>query len=135
MLIPASLLTACRSLRQVATLKSNSSAISFDNSAGNGACCGDWTGGGRIPLIAITKRAMVVRGRTPSNHCSLLATIQDGFGLAELPVQRNSTLKGFSIAASLAKRLAVLKTGKSHPPKMIRKFANFQNVHLGWLMR
>ena len=58
--------------------------ITFDNSTGNGACCGDWRGGGRIPLIAVTKRAMVVRGMTPSNHYSLLATIEDGFGLPRL---------------------------------------------------
>jgi hypothetical protein len=40
----------------------------------------------------------------PRRLWATAATIQDGFGLAELPVQRNSTLKGFSIAAPLAKR-------------------------------
>jgi phosphatidylinositol-3-phosphatase len=58
--------------------------ITFDNSNGIGACCGDWIGGGRIPLIAVTKHAMKVRGETPSNHYSLLATIEDGFGLPRL---------------------------------------------------
>jgi hypothetical protein len=58
--------------------------ITWDNSTGNGACCGDWRGGGRIPLIAVTKHPMAVRGATPSNHYSLLATIEDGFGLPRL---------------------------------------------------
>jgi phosphatidylinositol-3-phosphatase len=58
--------------------------ITWDNSTGNGACCGDWWGGGRIPLIAVTKHAMRVRGTTPSNHYSLLATIEDGFALPRL---------------------------------------------------
>ena len=58
--------------------------ITWDNSTGNGACCGDWRGGGRIPLIAVTKHAMGVRGTTPSNHYSLLATIEDGFALPRL---------------------------------------------------
>jgi len=58
--------------------------ITFDNSTGIGGCCGHWFGGGRIPLIAVTKHAMKVRGETPSNHYSLLATIEDGFGLPRL---------------------------------------------------
>jgi phosphatidylinositol-3-phosphatase len=58
--------------------------ITFDNSTGTGGCCGHWFGGGRIPLIAVTKHAMKVRGETPSNHYSLLATIEDGFGLPRL---------------------------------------------------
>ena len=58
--------------------------ITWDNSTGNGACCGDWRGGGRIPLIAVTKHAIGVRGTTPSNHYSLLATIEDGFALPRL---------------------------------------------------
>lgn len=58
--------------------------ITFDNSTGNEACCGDWKGGGRIPLIAVTKHGMTVRGTTASNHYSLLATIEDGFGLPRL---------------------------------------------------
>src|SRR5262245_11106984 len=36
--------------------------ITFDNSTGSGGCCGHWFGGGRIPLIAVTKHAMKVRG-------------------------------------------------------------------------
>ena len=58
--------------------------ITLDNSTGIGACCGALEGGGRIPLIAVTKHAMEVRGTTPSNHYSLLATIEDGFGLPRL---------------------------------------------------
>ena len=58
--------------------------ITWDNSTGNGACCGDWIGGGRLPLIAVTKHAKRVRGATPTNHYSLLATVEDGFGLPRL---------------------------------------------------
>jgi phosphatidylinositol-3-phosphatase len=58
--------------------------ITWDNSTGNDACCGDWRGGGRIPLIAITKQELSVRGITATNHYSLLATIEDGFGLPRL---------------------------------------------------
>jgi hypothetical protein len=58
--------------------------ITWDNSHGKEACCGAWRGGGRIPLIAVTKQARVVRGTTPSDHYSLLATIEDGFGLSRL---------------------------------------------------
>jgi hypothetical protein len=32
----------------------------------------------------VTKHARKVRGETPSNHYSLLATIEDGFGLPRL---------------------------------------------------
>jgi hypothetical protein len=41
-------------------------------------------GGGRIPLIAVTRRAIPVRGTTPSDHYSLLATIEDGLDLFDL---------------------------------------------------
>jgi hypothetical protein len=58
--------------------------ITFDNSTGIGGCCGHWLGGGRIPLIAMTKHAMKVRAETPRNHYSLLATIEDGYGLPRL---------------------------------------------------
>jgi hypothetical protein len=58
--------------------------IVWDNSKGRDACCGAWRGGGRIPLIAVTKHATAVRGTTPSDHYSLLATIEDGFGLPRL---------------------------------------------------
>jgi phosphatidylinositol-3-phosphatase len=58
--------------------------ITWDNSTGNGACCGDWIGGGRLPLIAVTKHAKRVRGTTPTNHYSLLATVEEGFGLPRL---------------------------------------------------
>ena len=58
--------------------------ITWDNSMGHEACCGASKGGGRIPLIAVTKHAMAVRGKTPSDHYSLLATIEDGFGLPRI---------------------------------------------------
>ena len=58
--------------------------ITWDNSAGSRPCCGKSAGGGRIPLVAITKHAMAVRGTTPSDHYSLLATIEEGFGLPRL---------------------------------------------------
>jgi hypothetical protein len=58
--------------------------IAWDNSNGREACCGAWRGGGRIPLIAVTRHAVAVRGTTPSDHYSLLATIEDGFGLPRL---------------------------------------------------
>jgi phosphatidylinositol-3-phosphatase len=58
--------------------------ITWDNSDGKEACCGAQRGGGRIPLIAVTQQARVVRGTTPSDHYSLLATIEDGFGLPRL---------------------------------------------------
>jgi hypothetical protein len=58
--------------------------ITWDNGKGREACCGAWRGGGRIPLIAVTKHAMVIRGTLPSDHYSLLATIEDGFGLPRL---------------------------------------------------
>jgi phosphatidylinositol-3-phosphatase len=47
-------------------------------------------GGGRIPLLAATKHAMRVRGTTPSNHYSLLATIEDGFGLPRIANARDA---------------------------------------------
>jgi phosphatidylinositol-3-phosphatase len=58
--------------------------IVWDDSRGREACCGALSGGGRIPLIAVTKRPMAIRGTTPSDHYSLLATIEDGFGLPRL---------------------------------------------------
>jgi phosphatidylinositol-3-phosphatase len=64
--------------------------IAWDDSKGNGACCGGRSGGGRIPLIAVTKHAMRVRGTTPSNHYSLLATIEDGFGLPRIANARDA---------------------------------------------
>jgi hypothetical protein len=58
--------------------------VTWDNSYGLEACCGAKSGGGRIPLIAVTKKAMSVRATTPSDHYSLLATIEDGFGLPRI---------------------------------------------------
>ena len=64
--------------------------ITWDNSEGDEACCGAWSGGGRIPLIAVTKHPMTVRGTTPADHLSLLATIEDGFGLPRLETTKNA---------------------------------------------
>jgi hypothetical protein len=58
--------------------------ITWDNSAGHESCCGSQKGGGRIPLIAITKRALALRATTYVDHYSLLATIEDGFGFPRL---------------------------------------------------
>lgn len=58
--------------------------IVWDNADGHEACCGAWRGGGRIPIIAVTKHPRAERGTTPSDHYSLLATIEDGFGLPQL---------------------------------------------------
>ena len=52
----------------------------FSNSFG---CCGD-AGGGHIPMIVVTKNGMPVKRATPTNHYSLLATIEDGFDLPRL---------------------------------------------------
>jgi hypothetical protein len=58
--------------------------IVWDESNGREACCGAVKGGGHIPLIALTKRPTAIKSDTPSNHYSLLATIEDGFGLPRL---------------------------------------------------
>jgi phosphatidylinositol-3-phosphatase len=58
--------------------------ITWDNGEGREACCSAWRGGGRIPFIAVTKHPMAIRSTTPSDHYSLLATIEDGFGLPRL---------------------------------------------------
>jgi hypothetical protein len=65
--------------------------IAWDNSTGHEACCGASKGGGRIPLIAVTKHQMAVRGTTPSDHYSLLATIEDGFGLPRIVNAKGAT--------------------------------------------
>jgi phosphatidylinositol-3-phosphatase len=65
--------------------------IAWDNSGGDEACCGRTSGGGRIPLIAITKHARPLRVATSSDHYSLLATIEDGFGLRRLGHAANAS--------------------------------------------
>jgi hypothetical protein len=57
--------------------------IVWDESHGTRGCCGA-PGGGQVPLIVITKGGKPIKGVTPSNHYSLLATIEDGFGLPRL---------------------------------------------------
>jgi len=65
--------------------------ITWDNSDGNDACCGAWFGGGRIPLISVTKHSKKVISTTPANHVSLLATIEDGFGLPRLATTKDAS--------------------------------------------
>jgi phosphatidylinositol-3-phosphatase len=48
-------------------------------------CCGNpGVGGGHVPMIVVTKHGHPIKRATPSNHYSLLATIEDGFGLPRL---------------------------------------------------
>jgi len=65
--------------------------VTWDNSHGNEACCGAWPGGGRIPFIAVTKHRKRVLGSTPANHVSLLATIEDSFGLPRLGTTKDAS--------------------------------------------
>src|SRR6185312_16232234 len=39
--------------------------VTFDDSNGMAGCCGDWIGGGRVPLIAVTKHPLTFRAKTP----------------------------------------------------------------------
>jgi phosphatidylinositol-3-phosphatase len=69
-------------------------------------CCGN-AGGGRVPLIAVTKDAQSIKGTTPSNHYSLLATIEDGFKLPRLAnAEKASTLFDVMPAFSFQHRAA-----------------------------
>jgi phosphatidylinositol-3-phosphatase len=49
----------------------------------NLGCCGE-PGGGHVPAIVVTKNAKGIKSSTPTNHYSLLATIEDGFDLPRL---------------------------------------------------
>jgi phospholipase C len=52
---------------------------------GDLGCCGrPGGGGGHIPMIVVTKHGKPLKAATPSDHYSLLATIEDGFGLPRL---------------------------------------------------
>jgi phospholipase C len=52
---------------------------------GNLGCCGrPGVGGGHVPMIVVTKHGKPITGATPTDHYSLLATIEDGFGLPRL---------------------------------------------------
>jgi phosphatidylinositol-3-phosphatase len=56
-----------------------------DDFGSNLSCCHEpRVGGGHIALIAVTKEGRPVTNATPSNHFSLLATIDDGFNLPRL---------------------------------------------------
>jgi hypothetical protein len=51
----------------------------------NLVCCGrPGVGGGHVPMIVVTKQGKPIKSATPTNHYSLLATIEDGFGLPRL---------------------------------------------------
>ena len=51
----------------------------------NLGCCGrSGVGGGHVPMIVVTKRGKPIKSATPTDHYSLLATIEDGFGLPRL---------------------------------------------------
>jgi hypothetical protein len=53
--------------------------------SGNLDCCGNpGVGGGHVPMTVVTKHGKPIKRATPSNHYSLLATIEDGFGLPRL---------------------------------------------------
>lgn len=66
--------------------------IVWDEGRGHAGCCGD-AGGGRVPVIVVSKHPKAIKGATPSNHYSLLATIEDGFGLPRLAnAQKAATL-------------------------------------------
>jgi hypothetical protein len=89
--------------------------IAWDNSKGRKACCGAWRGGGRIPLIAITKHATAVRGTTPSDHYSLLATIEDGFGLPRLANAKGAATL-FDLFPDFADRSGAQTSGSADGP-------------------
>jgi phosphatidylinositol-3-phosphatase len=80
--------------------------ITWDNSKGREACCGAWRGGGRIRLIAVTKHPMAIGGTTPSDHYSLLATIEDGFGLPRLANAKGAATL-FDLLPDFAEKRAV----------------------------
>jgi hypothetical protein len=56
----------------------------------NFGCCGE-PGGGHIPMVMITKSNKPSASTTPFNHYSLLATIEDGFGLPRIANAKNAT--------------------------------------------
>ena len=51
--------------------------------SGNLGCCGK-TGGGHVAAIVITEHGQTIKNAQPMNHYSLLATIEDGFGLPRM---------------------------------------------------
>jgi acid phosphatase len=64
--------------------------ITFDEGTGDGGCCG-LPGGGRVATILVGPS--VPRGATisrPADHYSLLASIEDHFGLSRLRLARSA---------------------------------------------
>jgi hypothetical protein len=93
--------------------------IAWDDSNGREACCGARRGGGRIPLIAVTKHPMAVRGTTPSDHYSLLATIEDGFGLPRLANAKGAATL-FDLFPDFAEKRAAQTSGADGPTSSSR---------------
>lgn len=64
--------------------------VTFDEGLSDGGCCGG-PGGGRVATILVGPK--VPRGREirlPANHCSLLASLEDRFGLPRLRLARSA---------------------------------------------
>jgi hypothetical protein len=94
--------------------------IAWDNSKkGREACCGAWRGGGRIPLIAVTKHQMAVRGTTPSDHYSLLATIEAGFRLPRLANAKGAATL-FDLFPDFAEKRIGQTSGAEEPTSLSR---------------
>ena len=60
----------------------NAIAITFDNGDNNAGCCDAMPGGGRVATVVITSHGpRHAQDHIPSNHYSMLSTIQQTFGL------------------------------------------------------
>src|SRR5215468_4266445 len=60
----------------------NAIVVTYDEGDNNAGCCDATPGGGRVATIVITNHGpRAMRDATPSNHYSLLSTIEHGFGL------------------------------------------------------
>jgi phospholipase C len=61
-----------------------------DDFSTNLGCCGQ-PGGGHVATIVVTKQGKPIKSAAPTNHYSLLATIEDGFDLPRLGNAKNAT--------------------------------------------
>jgi phosphoesterase family protein len=60
----------------------NAIVVTYDEGDNNAGCCDASPGGGRVATVVITSHGpRHLRDATPSNHYSLLSTIEHGFGL------------------------------------------------------
>jgi Phosphoesterase family len=60
----------------------NAIVVTYDEGDNNTGCCDASPGGGRVATIVITSHGpRAMHDATPSNHYSLLSTIEHGFGL------------------------------------------------------